>query len=320
MTQPVLALAIDLAPGMSPSEAAMFWILGPLAVISASALIFAKRAVYAAMAVVITMVCLAFLYVSLQAPFLGVVQVVVYTGAIMMLFVFVLMLVGVDVSDSLTETIRGQRTAAVILGIGLAVVGGGVALRATLSDPVGLDTANGGNNPGKVAQAVFTDYPFTLELVGTLLIIAALGAVIMTHRARLHPRRGQRELAIERIRRGVAVAPLPAPGVYSRSNAADVPALDASGRPIETSVPQALRLRGQVRRAEQVALTPIEPSPETAALEPAAEPAAAAPETPEPAPGPEAAQPEAVQPETADPAAPEPDAPEPDAGEEADRS
>jgi NADH-quinone oxidoreductase subunit J len=257
------------AGAMSTAETVLFWVVAPLAVASASALVWAKRAVVAAVCVVVTMVCLAILYVALDAPFLGVAQVVVYTGAVMMLFVFVIMLVGVDVADSFTELIRGQRAASAVFAVGLLVVLVGAVVRATLPDPAGTPEAGDGGNPGEVAALVFSDYPFTLELVGTLLIVAAVGAVVLTHRSRLGPKRTQRELSIERVRAGAQVPPLPAPGVYAGRNAADVPAIDADGLAIPSSVPESLRVRGQARRVIGFAQAPFELGP---APEPAPEP------------------------------------------------
>ncbi len=117
-TAGVLAQAAE--TGSHTGETVLFWIMGPIAVLAALGLVISRKAVHGAMFVAVTMICLAVLYIALEAPFLGVVQIVVYTGAIMMLFLFVIMLVGVDASDSRVETIRGQRVAAVLAGIGWA--------------------------------------------------------------------------------------------------------------------------------------------------------------------------------------------------------
>ena len=81
------------------AEAVGFWLLAPLAVLGALGLVFARRAVHAALGMALTMCILGVFYLMQKADFLGIVQVFVYTGAVMMLFLFVLMLVGVDSSD-----------------------------------------------------------------------------------------------------------------------------------------------------------------------------------------------------------------------------
>ncbi len=250
------SLVAEVAPAaafsVSGGEAVLFWVIAPIMVIASLGLLFARKTVHAAMSIVVVMVSLAILYVAQEAPFLGAVQVIVYTGAVMMLFLFVLMLVGVDSSDSLVETIRGQRWIGLLLGIGLAVVLVSVVLTASDLRPVGLDVANSGGNPTGVAVVLFSDYVFTLEVVGTLLIIAALGALVLTHRQRLTRLVGQRERSEGRVAAGGSLTPLPAPGVYARTNAMDVPALGPDGRPLEHSVPRVLRIRGQERSVAEV--------------------------------------------------------------------
>ena len=241
---------------MGPGESVLFWVLAPLIVAAASCLLFVKRAVYAAVALAGVMIGLAFFYVACGAPFLGVAQVVVYTGAIMMLFVFVLMLVGIDSVDSPIEVIRGHRVVCAICGLGLASLLGGVIARTALQAPLGIADPGPGGNPKAVATVIFEQFPFTLEVVGTLLIVAAVGAVMLTHRVRMRPREGQKELSIQRIFSGGPVAPPPAPGVVARHNAVDIAAVDAQGRAIDASVPEVLRARGQVRDA-----TPLRASP-----------------------------------------------------------
>src|SRR5690349_24768564 len=135
------------AAHVSAGEAVGFWILGTLAVIGGLGMVLARNAVHSALWLVVTMLCLGFLYVVNSAPFLGAVQIIVYTGAIMMLFLFVLMLVGRDASDSLIETLRGQRVAAILLGVGLAVlIGTGLARSLGEVKAVGLTAANAGGN------------------------------------------------------------------------------------------------------------------------------------------------------------------------------
>ncbi|MFD6444426.1 NADH-quinone oxidoreductase subunit J [Promicromonospora sp. NPDC060204] len=239
---------------ISTGETVLFWVVAPLMVLAALGLLFVKRAVHAAMCLVFVMVSMAILYIAQEAPFLGVVQVVVYTGAVMMLFLFVLMLVGVDASDSLTETIRGQRWLGLLIGIGLAVILGGVVSRAAFPPPVGLAGGDPGGvaNPQALARVLFGDYVLAMEAVGVLLVTAAVGALVLTHRRRLTPKQDQRAVADARIRalpEGVVLTPLPSPGVYATSNAMDTPALGPDGEQVPQSVSRVLRIRGQEKAA-----------------------------------------------------------------------
>ncbi|GAB3105573.1 NADH-quinone oxidoreductase subunit J [Isoptericola nanjingensis] len=239
----------------SGAEAALFWVLAPLMVLAALGLLFARKAVHAAVCVMFVMVGLAILYVAQEAPFLGVVQVVVYTGAVMMLFLFVLMLVGVDSADSLTETIRGQRWLGVLLGLGLVVVLLGVIAQAAFPPAVGLAATEELTNPVALARVLLGDYVLAMEVVGVLLVTAALAGLVLTHRRRLSVRPTQRVLAAARVAalpQGSTLTPLPAPGVYAQNNAMDTPALGPDGEPLPHSVPRVLRIRGQERSATAV--------------------------------------------------------------------
>jgi len=231
---------------MSGGEATLFWLLGPVMVLGAMGLLFAKKAVHAALCMALVMIGLGIVYFAEQAPFLGAVQVFVYTGAVMMLFLFVLMLVGVDSSDSLVETIKGQRVVATLLGLGVALMLVTTLWQVTLGKPKGMDEVNAQGNIGALADRIFGQYVFAFEVTGALLITAALGAMVLAHRERLVPKLTQREQSERRIRSGIVKAPLPAPGVYARHNAVDVPALLPDGTPSELSVSRVLTARGQM--------------------------------------------------------------------------
>jgi NADH-quinone oxidoreductase subunit J len=227
-----------------------FWLLAPVMVLAALGMVLVRKAVHSALMLATVMICLAVQYAAQDAPFLFAVQIIVYTGAILMLFLFVLMLVGVDASDSLVETIRGQRLLA-----GVAFLGFGVLLvfavgNAVYGDPVGLGQAQPDGNPKGIAQLLFGKYVFAFEVTSALLITAALGAMILAFRERLTKKKTQRELAAERIRRyaeqGVHPGPLPTPGVLARHNAVDTPALLPDGSIEPTSVSRVLRARGRV--------------------------------------------------------------------------
>jgi NADH-quinone oxidoreductase subunit J len=228
----------------STGESVLFWVLAPVAVIAALGLVFARKAVHAALMLALDMVCLAILYIVQGAPFLGIVQVVVYTGAVMMLFLFVLMLVGVDSSDSMVETIRGQRWAALLAALGFGVLAVAIALHVTTDEPVGLAGANGDGNVQGIATLLFSKYVFAFEATSALLITAAVGAMVLTHRERHQRRLTQRELSEARVRSGRQVPPLPSPGVYARHNAVDTPALLPDGSIAEGSLSRVLAARG----------------------------------------------------------------------------
>lgn len=236
---------------MSGGETAAFWTLAPIMVISALGLLFAKKAVHAALSMALVMVSLGIVYFVQEAPFLGAVQIFVYTGAVMMLFVFVLMLVGVDSADSLVETIRGQRAAATLLGLGLAALLVSVIGQLWPLRPNGLADANAEGNVSVIAAIIFGNYVWAFEATGALLITAALGAMVLTHRERLVPKPSQKELSIRRIREGAVKAPLPSPGVFARHNAVDTPALLPDGTPSESSISRVLTARGQGRSATE---------------------------------------------------------------------
>jgi NADH-quinone oxidoreductase subunit J len=230
----VSALA-QAASQVSTGEAVAFWILGPMALGGGLGMIFARNAVHSALFLVLTMFSLGVLYMVQQAPFLGFVQIIVYTGAIMMLFLFVLMLVGRDSSDSVVEVLRGQRLWAAILGVGLAgLVVGAVARSVTAVADVGLgstDANAGKGNVYNIGRLLFTDYLFVFELTSALLITAAVGAMVLGYVDRhVRGRRTQKELVIARFRGEHArPSPLPGPGVFATSNSVATPALLPDG-------------------------------------------------------------------------------------------
>jgi NADH-quinone oxidoreductase subunit J len=249
----------------STGEAWLFWILAPITVLAALGMVFAKKAVHSALMLALVMICLAMFFAVQSAPFLAVVQVVVYTGAVMMLFLFVLMVVGVDSSDSLVETIRGQRWAAMLAGLGFGILVLAGFGNAAIGTYQGLDRANAGGNVQGLATLIFTKYVFAFEVTSGLLITAALGAMVLTHRERIGEKRTQQILSVQRFKDGGIVTPMPAPGVYARHNAVDTPALLPDGTPSELSVSRVLRARGDVRSVESArrgARTPAAELPE----------------------------------------------------------
>lgn len=236
-----------------------FWVFGPVAVIFGIGMVLARKPVHSALSLAGTMICLAALYAAQDAPLLFVLQIIVYTGAVLMLFLFVVMLVGVDTSDSVVETLKGHRVASFLAAAGVVlllflVIGQG----AFLQEPVGLEVANaefGGNVEG-LAALLFSRYVFVFEATAALLITAAVGAMVLAHGERLKRKKTQMESAQDRIRAyaedGVHPGPLPNSGVFARHNAIHIPALLPDGSVAEQSVSKTLVARGAVVAVESL--------------------------------------------------------------------
>lgn len=241
-------------------EPFVFWLCGGLAVLGAIGMLISHKAVHSALWVALTMINLAVLYVLQSAPFLGVAQVVVYTGAVMMLFLFVLMIVGVDASDSLVETIKGQRRVGILAGVILVIalillLGNSFSIQA--AELVNADSTYGGNVQG-IAALLFGKYVLIFELTSALLITAAVGAMVLAHKERTSPRKTQAILAKELFASGNYKGPLPAPGVYARHNSVDTPALLPDGSVSEISLPGPIVARGAVKNINQSDLNEVQ--------------------------------------------------------------
>jgi NADH-quinone oxidoreductase subunit J len=158
-------------------------VLAPLAVVTALGMVLTRNAVYSALLLVVNFFCLAGFYVLLEAQFVAAVQVIVYAGAIMVLFLFVLMLLGTGNEVPLKETFRGQRPAAVLLTLGLVVAIVGALLAGVFdAQPASLAAANEGGNVEAVGRILFTRYTFAFETTGILLVVAAVGALVLGKR------------------------------------------------------------------------------------------------------------------------------------------
>ena len=224
----------------STGEAVAFWVLGPLAAIAAVMMVVSRKAVHSALFLAAVMLCLAGLYAAQDAPILAAAQVIVYTGAVLMLFLFVLMLVGVDSSDSLVETLRGQRTAGVLIGLSFAALVTGAVYRGTTDvEAVGLAQAQPDGNVQALARVLFTEYVFAFEVTAALLTTAALGATVLGHKERTGRKTTQRELANKRFREAHP-HPLPGPGVYAEHHSNATPALLPDGSEAPGSVSPSL--------------------------------------------------------------------------------
>lgn len=241
MTHPVVLAA----SAGSAIQAGAFWVLAVIAVLAAIGMIVLRRVVYSAVLLAIVMLILAAMYAMQGAPFLAFVQVIVYTGAVLMLFLFVMMIVGISAADSLVETIRGQRLAAGIAGIALLALMILVVGHAAIGPAQPATAQNGSANVTGLAKLIFHDYVFAFEVTSALLITAALGAMVLAHRERTSPKPTQRALSRTRVASG-RPQPLPGPGTYARHNAVDMPALLPDGSPSRLSVSGILTVRADI--------------------------------------------------------------------------
>src|SRR5580704_6411675 len=226
-------------PAAETTRLIAYWVLAIISVAAALGMVLARKAVHCAMMLAVVMLSLAVMYVMLGAPFLAFVQVIVYTGAVLMLFLFVLMIVGITAADSVIETIRGQRLWAALGGIALLVLLAIVIGHAVIGPAAPSTSQFGNGNVTGLARLIFTKYVFPFELTSALLITAALGAMVLAHRERTSPKPTQRELAGQRIASG-RPSPLPGPGTYAQHNAADMPALLPDGSQSRLSVSHVL--------------------------------------------------------------------------------
>jgi len=233
----------------------LFWILAIMAVSAALAMILVRQAVHCALMLAVVMLSLAVMYAMQGAPFLAFVQVIVYTGAVLMLFLFVIMLIGIRSRESLKETISGQRLWAGLAALGLVVlliVGVGHAALGTAAPQT---SANSTGNLTGIAQLIFTTYVFPFEITSALLITAALGAMVLAHRERTSPKLSQRDVARAKLASG-DVAPEPPPGVYALHNAVDMPAMLPDGTTTDRSVSRAVIQRDvELGRDRQILVT-----------------------------------------------------------------
>lgn len=251
-----LPLLAGLVPMVTASQWA-FWLLAPIMVLAALVMVFAKKPVHSALSLAVVMICLAVQYASQEAPFLFVVQIIVYTGAILMLFLFVVMLVGVDSTDSLKETLKGHKVAAMIAALAFVVllilaVGNAVTTDVIGTDhPVGLGQANaaGGNNVKSLAELVFTKYVLVFEATSALLITAAVGTMVLAH-GEADKKKSQRERVTDRMaayaEHGSHPGARPNSGVYARTNQIGAPALLPDGTVAQDSISGTLATRGAI--------------------------------------------------------------------------
>jgi NADH-quinone oxidoreductase subunit J len=168
-----------------PLDNVVFWVFAPIAIAAAVAMLLTRNVIYAALFLVANFGCIAVMYLLLDASFLFAVQIVVYAGAIMVLFLFVIMLLGVDRIDIRSERLFLQRPLAIVLAIGF-VAEVATAVRAGIGfsthAPEGFDQLQAAGNAQALAAVLFRDYFFPFEATSILLIVAAIAAMVLAQR------------------------------------------------------------------------------------------------------------------------------------------
>jgi NADH-quinone oxidoreductase subunit J len=185
-----------------PLDNIVFWVFAPISIGSAIGMLFQRNAVHAALFLIVNFFTIAVFFLVLGASFLFAVQIIVYAGAIMVLFLFVIMLLGVDREETLIEQLRGQRPLAIVLGLGIVVelffairAGVGFAARG----PANFDeVANRGGNAAALSRVLFRDYFFPFEVTSILLIIAAIAVMVLASRRARAITRAEQAAALER--------------------------------------------------------------------------------------------------------------------------
>jgi NADH-quinone oxidoreductase subunit J len=166
-------------------EWAVFSLFAVAALVGAGGVVLARKPVHAAMSLVLTLFSVAVFFILQGAHFLAAVQVIVYAGAIVVLFLFVIMLLGIDQEDILDESLPAQRPLAIAVGVALLA---GLLLVAGILQPTGAIADRGSATQGDVpnverlARSLFTDFLWPFEITSALLVIAVVGAVVLARR------------------------------------------------------------------------------------------------------------------------------------------
>jgi NADH-quinone oxidoreductase subunit J len=185
-------------------EAALFFFAAALALGGALGVVLGRNPVHCALLLVVTLVAVAIFFLLQEAQLVAAVQIIVYAGAIVVLFLFVIMLLGVDKDESLRDPIPYQRPAAVALGAillaeifvlaGRTWATGATSVRGSVGRRVdGQDLGN----IQRVARTLFTDFLWAFELTAVLLVIAVVGAVVLARRSGQRAQLDEHERAIE---------------------------------------------------------------------------------------------------------------------------
>lgn len=165
-------------------ETFIFIVTAIVAIGAALGMLFSSNAVHSALFLVLNFCAVAVLYLLLRAPFLAAVQVTVYAGAIMVLFLFVIMLLGAEKADLGEEHIGWQKPVAALLAVALLIEAGYVAYRGAKLTDASLTQAAEIGAPTTLAAQLFSKYLLPFEVISVLLLVAIIGVVVLTRRTR----------------------------------------------------------------------------------------------------------------------------------------
>lgn len=164
------------------AEKILFFMLAIVAIVAAVGVVWSRNPVRSALSLVINFIALAILYFTLHAHFLGIVQIIVYTGAIMVLFLFVIMLLNLGSPDAIPEPVRWNRWVAVIAGMAMLMM---LVMQVFLL--IGPQTASAPEDlgtPQNVGIALFTGWVYPLQIAGLLLLVGVVGSILLAKRRR----------------------------------------------------------------------------------------------------------------------------------------
>ncbi len=165
-------------------ELVLFFITGAIALIGAVAMLLSRNAVHSALFLLLNFGAIAVLFLLLQAPFLFAVQLTVYAGAIMVLFLFVVMLLGAERAEDDRDRIAWQRPLALVLGLALLVIAGVVALSPSAETAATTSNAENFAAPATIGEVLFTTYLLPFQITGFILLVAIIGVVVLNQRGR----------------------------------------------------------------------------------------------------------------------------------------
>jgi NADH-quinone oxidoreductase subunit J len=164
-------------------ETTLFYVFGAIALIAAIGMVAQKRVIYSAISLIICLCAVAALYLLLEAPFIAVVQIMVYAGAIMVLFLFVIMLLDPFSAAILRDKKKYLSYVAVILGaLALVLIVPMLKAYKPLLTPRSNDIGSGVGTAGNIGQLLFSDYLVPFEVTSVLILVAIIGVVVLARR------------------------------------------------------------------------------------------------------------------------------------------